>query len=155
MLVIADLAWKIYSVIAKLMSLPGFDFDHNEAVYQYYLELGQNDGLSFAKLPSAVETKLPYQITVAQHALACDPIVRRAVPLQEVMQRQVTAGVFLAKDVAKQIGWSEGQQIELVWQDHKVTTSVAVDPTLAEQSIIIWRDQLADNYWVQSSRLLP
>ena len=129
-------AWKIYSVIGKLLDLPGFDFNSHEDIYQYYCQLSEKEH-KFAKVAhSASQPRLPYNLIPAWDAKQVDAVVRRSQPLHDSHPAPLSQAI-VAKDIAATLGIGSGSRINLIWDKHTVSVLAQVSAEVSNNTIIV------------------
>ena len=84
----------------------------------------------------AQKPKLKYEFVPYWGAFQIDPVLRRAQPLQDVENHAIET-VLIAPDVAAAIKIKTEGGIALCWKTHSVKLMVKVEPSLAENTIML------------------
>ena len=140
-------AWKIYTVIAKLMGISGFEYQSHADVQHAFTQLPEqiqhlNLGDHAINLPAQT-----YQVIPFWGSQQVDAVVRRSEPLQTAATDRLEI-TKVSADIAETIGLKQRGCIQLHFSDFSVEMIAQVDDALASKTLVIPMDSA-------SSSLIP
>lgn len=147
-------AWKIWRVFGNLFNVDGFEYMNSEEIKEEVHTFSGNiipkNKITWqcpdALTPSALQGELDGVVRIVDTSIyAIDPIVRRAVALQQTADALAPA-IHIGKELASRIGLMDSDQAVVRQGDGQVTLPVKIDTRLPNDSVLIPQCDLGGTY---------